>query len=562
MRMSVRAVSLLAVVALSAPRAEEPVDLEVIHRIKDEAFNRSEVMDHLFYLTDVNGPRLAGSPGYRRAAGWAAALLGEKGMADARLEVWGSEERAWSFTRVAVQMKEPLDSPIRAAPQAWSAGTDGPVRGEVVMAPLFDEHRDPALYDLAKLSKQVDRYIEEHSGKLEGKIVLVDPARDIDLAVKPESTRHDATSLEALAKAREPKPKAPLEWPIMSVPKDPDESWAYFDELHPVVALDYWNREMKIYERLHGFLRDEGAAAILMVNTGGSGGIIFTDYRLSWVPGAPIPPATVTLAPEAYNRLVRLVKREIRVVLEVTVESELVDEGVEGVNVIAEIPGGSKRKEVVMLGGHLDSWHAGTGATDNAAGCAVAMEAMRILKALDLKMDRTVRIGLWDGEEQGFYGSFGYVTKHFGDLESMKLKPDHSTFSAYFNLDNGGGKIRGVYLQQNDMARPIFEAWFAPFSDYDVNTITIRSTGLTDHQIFDAIGLPGFQFIQDPLEYDTRTHHSDMDLYDHIQPADLMQSAAVMASVVYHAATRDELMPRKPLPPPLPPRKDAKDAAP
>ena len=209
-----------------------------------------------------------------------------------------------------------------------------------------------------------------------------------------------------------------------------------------------------------------------------------------------------------------------------------------------------------MLGGHLDSWHGATGATDNAAGCATAMEAIRILKTLDLKMDRTVRIALWDGEEQGFYGSIGYVRNHFGDPESMELKPEHGGLSAYFNMDMGGGKIRGVYLQQNDMARPIFEAWFAPFKDYGVDTITIRSIGLTDHHIFDAIGLPGFQFIQDPLEYDTRTHHSDMDLYDHIQPGDLMQAAAVMASVVYHAATRDELMPRKPLPPPLPPKKE------
>jgi len=218
---------------------------------------------------------------------------------------------------------------------------------------------------------------------------------------------------------------------------------------------------------------------------------------------------------------------------------------------VAEIPGGAKADEVVMVGAHLDSWHAGTGATDNASGCAVAMEAVRILKALDLKLDRTVRLALWSGEEQGIFGSRGYVRKHYGDAVTMELRPEHETFSGYFNLDNGSGKIRGVYLQENDMMRPIFSAWLAPFADLGVGTISIRNTGGTDHLSFDAVGLPGFQFIQDPLDYGSRTHHSNVDVYDHAVPADLMQASAVMASVLYNAANREERLPRKPLPRPL-----------
>src|SRR5581483_1118393 len=221
-------------------------------------------------------------------------------------------------------------------------------------------------------------------------------------------------------------------------------------------------------------------------------------------------------------------------------------------NVIAEIPGATKPDEVVMVGGHFDSWHYGTGATDNGVGSAVAMEVMRILKSLDLKMDRTVRLALWGGEEEGLLGSRAYVKQHFADRETMKLQPEHSKIAGYFNYDNGTGKIRGIYLQGNDMVRPIFEAWMLPFKDEGMTTASIRNTGGTDHQSFDAVGLPGFQFIQDPIEYNTRTHHSNMDVYDRVQPGDLMEASAIMAAFVYHAAMRDEMLPRKPLPKPQP----------
>jgi Zn-dependent M28 family amino/carboxypeptidase len=301
--------------------------------------------------------------------------------------------------------------------------------------------------------------------------------------------------------------------------------------------------------------------AVLASDERGAGGIVFAEQAGSWRAGAPLPPPVVAIAPEAYNRMLRLAGRgeAVRVELEVAVELEEADR--DGENVLAEIAGGARADEVVMIGAHLDSWHAGTGATDNAAGCAVMLEAMRILKTLGLRLDRTVRLALWTGEEQGIYGSRAYVKRHFGDPVTMKLEPAHARLSAYFNVDNGTGKIRGVYLQGNDMARPIFESWLQPFSDLGARTLTIRDTDGTDHLSFDAVGLPGFQFIQDPVDYSTRTHHSDLDVYDHLQPADLMQASAIVASFVYNAANRPGLIPRKPLPKPLPPRRSEPAAA-
>jgi Zn-dependent M28 family amino/carboxypeptidase len=257
------------------------------------------------------------------------------------------------------------------------------------------------------------------------------------------------------------------------------------------------------------------------------------------------------LAPEHFNRLWRLTDKQVPLEVELDLRVSFIDSA-RTANVIGEIPGGEKKNEVVMLGGHLDSWHAGTGATDNGAGCAVVLEALRILKALDLKLDRTVRLALWSGEEQGLYGSRAYVKQHFADPATMAVNADHAKFCGYFNLDNGSGKIRGVHLQGNDMMRPIFESWFTPFKDLGAGTITIRDTGGTDHLSFDAVGLPGFQFIQDPLDYGSRTHHSELDVYDHAEPGDLMQASAIMAAFVYNAANRPEMLPRKPLPKPLP----------
>jgi Zn-dependent M28 family amino/carboxypeptidase len=284
-----------------------------------------------------------------------------------------------------------------------------------------------------------------------------------------------------------------------------------------------------------------------------SGGTVFAQAAGSRDAKDVVPPPTVAITPEHYNRVMRLLDAKIPVKLEFEIQAKFLDDRTDSVNVIGEIPGVRKRDEIVMIGAHLDSWQGGTGATDNAAGCAVMIEVLRILKTLNLPMDRTVRMALWSGEEQGLLGSRAYVTEHFADRADMKLKSEHAKLAGYFNVDNGSGKIRGVYLQGNDAMRPVFEAWFKPFQDLGAGTISIRNTGGTDHQSFDAVGLPGFQFIQDGLEYNSRTHHSNMDVYDRIQRADMAQMAAIVASFVYNAATRDEMLPRKPLPKPQPP---------
>ncbi len=537
---------------LVAPAVAEDVDLLVINRIKAEAFHNSKVMDYVFMLTDLNGPRLSGSPGHHRAAETAAQAMRDIGIRDASVEHWGKFGRSWSYANVSVRMLSPTETPLTGVPMAWSGGTDGPVRGDVVSAPLFPDPDHPDLGDLEKIAQRIVEYQQEYGGKLRGKIVMVDPPRKFSLPTNLSAKRFDGTELDELSVAIAPGPYEPISWPFWRDPDDPEESSRQWRATPVEIKSEYWERQLAVMSRFYQFLADEGIAAALTVDSRGDGGAIFSDSYGSWHPDTPIPPPMLTLVPEQYNRIDRLLARNVVVELEVNVDATFHAENVDGRNVIANISGGRKRNEIVMLGGHLDSWHAATGASDNASGCAIVMEAMRILTALDLKMDRTVRMALWDGEEQNYYGSRAYVKINFADPVSMQLKPDHARLSAYYNVDNGSGKIRGVYLQSNDMARPIFAAWFAPFADQGVTHITIRDTFGTDHLMFDAVGLPGFQFIQDDLEYGSRTHHSDLDTVDHLQPGDLMQAAAVLAAVVYHTANRDELMPRKPLPQPLP----------
>jgi hypothetical protein len=342
------------------------------------------------------------------------------------------------------------------------------------------------------------------------------------------------------------------EYPLKGLPEDPKKRAQLLETLPDEVGEEYYARWVKARDALYAFLREEGVVAVLSSDARGSGGIVFATLAGSWEPGGPTPPPVIALPPEQYGRLYRLADRKIPAVVELDVDVAFYDERPRGQNVIADLPGGRKKDEVVMLGAHLDSWHGGTGATDNAAGCAVVLEAMRILKTLGLRTDRTVRLALWDGEEQGLFGSRGYVRAHFGDPVTQATKPEHRLLSGYFNVDNGTGKIRGVYLEGNDMVRPIFEAWLAPFADLGASTLSIAATRDTDHVSFDGVGLPGFQFIQDPLDYSTRTHHSDLDVYDHVQAGDLMQASAILASFVYNAATRPDMLPRKPQPPPLP----------
>ncbi|HEV8699999.1 MAG TPA: M20/M25/M40 family metallo-hydrolase [Candidatus Polarisedimenticolia bacterium] len=549
--------ALILAASLSLPPAlgaEESVDLATLHRIKREAFQNSKVMDHLFYLTDVNGPRLTGSPGYRAAADWSVRTLRAWGVGSARLEDWGAFGRGWAVTRFSAHLREPVYAPLYGVPRAWSGGTRGPVVAPVIAAPLFtaseiDREDD---YDIPTLTARIARFAQEQRGRLSGKIVLIEPAPKLTLPTVPAGERYDGGALKSIAAA--PEPQAPLAYayPLKSLPEDPKKRSRLLESIPDEVGEEYYARWVKARDALHAFLREEGVVAVLSSDARGDGGIVFATLAGSWEPGGPTPPPVVALPPEQYGRLFRLAEKKIPAKVELDVQVAFYDDRPRGQNVIAEIPGGRKKDEVVMLGAHLDSWHGGTGATDNAAGCAVALEAMRILKTLGLKADRTVRLALWDGEEQGLFGSRGYVRAHFGDPVTQETRPEHRLLSGYFNVDNGTGKIRGVYLEGNDMVRPIFEAWLRPFADLGASTLSIAGTRDTDHVSFDGVGLPGFQFIQDPLDYSTRTHHTDLDVYDHVQPGDLMQASAILASFVYNAATRPDMLPRKTPPPPLP----------
>jgi hypothetical protein len=533
----------------------------VVHRIKQEAFYHSKVMDYMSLVADQNGPRMTGSPGYRRAAENAVEAFKEVGIKDAGLEVWGAFGRGWEWSRVAVQMKKPQVTTLSAYPADFSPATGQPVTGEVVFAPVWEQESDaPENRDLEKLALQIEAWKNKYRGQLRGKIVMLNHPRKFSLPEELETFRFSKEDLADFGHSDyngqvDPGPVPVLEWPLIAYPVDKDEASRIWEVMPLEFAADRWDLEFRIKSRIGAFLKEEGVAAVLITGWARGAGVIMSSDYGSYLEGDPIPPPSVALMPEQYNRIHRLLERNVPVELEVDVEASFYPEA-EGTNVIAEIPGTAKGGEWVMLGAHFDSWHGATGATDNAAGSAVVMEAMRILKALNLPMRRGVRAALWDGEEQCLCGSRAYVANHFADPLDMKLKQEHEKLSAYFNLDNGGGKIRGVYLQQNDMARPIFEAWLKPFADLGVSTVTIINTTGTDHLSFNAVGLPGFNFVQDPLDYDLNTHHSNVDDVGHIIPGDLMQAAAVMATSVYLAATRAEMMPRKPLPAALPPKNE------
>jgi hypothetical protein len=544
---------------VNADDKPEKPDLAVIHRIKEEAFRRGQVMDHLFWLTDANGPRLTGSPGFKSAADWAVKTLAGWGASQPRLESWGKFGRSWAVTRYQLDLIAPAWGRLGGVPKAWSSGTKGAVSGALVLAPLFPdrEDRDDA-FDLTKLATRIHEYTLANRGKLRGHFVLIDPRRDLTLPKEPsEPLRFDEKKLGEMVQAPELTPPEPLEWPLQRLPRDQKKRQSLLTYAPRPMLVDFLERRRHVYDELWKFLKAEGVLGVLYTDERGDGSLVFTESSGAWESSQPLPPPMVVLAPEEYDRLTRLVDKKLQPKVQLDLAVNVSADDVDGYNVVAELPGGKKKDEVVMIGAHLDSWHGGTGATDNGVGCAVMLEAFRILKTLGLQMDRTVRIALWSGEEQMLLGSRGYVKAHFGDPVTLQLKPEHGKLAAYFNLDYGSGKIRGVYLQGNDMVRPIFEAWLAPWKDQGAGSLSIRDVGGTDHLSFDDVGLPGFQFIQDPLDYATRTHHSTLDVYEHAQPGDLMQAAAIIASFVYNAANRGEPLPRKSLPPPLPPKKPA-----
>jgi carboxypeptidase Q len=536
---------LLAVWTLGAQDRTDSADLTLVSRIKAEAFTNSQVMETLSYLTDVYGPRLTASPGFNVAANWAMKRLQSYGVEAVTEEKWGPFARSWALRQSSLELMEPGYAPLDAVPLAWSASTKGARAGEVVFAPL---RRGPASLDPTRLEEEFDRYMSEWRGKLKGKVVLTSAPVTLRSEALPAFQRLTDKDLSDLAIAAAPIRINDIK--ELKFPEDPDEQRRY------QAALPDWARDQLIdirreqTERRAKFFREEGALAVLTTGANNRDGLVFAQAAGPYDAAHEFAPPSFAVSAEQYNRLVRLAELKVPAQIRVTLEADASTANQDAVNIVGEIPGGAKKDELIMIGAHFDSWHSGTGATDNAAGSAVMIEVMRILKALNLKLDRTVRIALWSGEEQGIFGSKAYVKQHFADSKTMKLEPEHAKLSGYFNLDNGSGRIRGVYLQGNDAMRPLFERWLAPFRDEGVTTVSIRNTGGTDHLSFDAVGLPGFQFIQDPLDYDSETHHSTMDTFDHAQAADLMQAAAVIATVVYDAANRPDMLPRKELPKP------------
>jgi len=506
-------VCLLALPAgAQAPAANEPVDYDAIYKIKDEGFQRSQVMDIVSYLTDVYGPRLTGSPNIKQAAEWAVKKLGEWGASNPRMENWGTFGRGWVNERFSAQVLTPTPWPIIGMPKAWTPGLSSPTTADVVYAPMESE-------------KDFDAW----KGRLKGKIVLPMPTREVKAQFEAPAKRYTDKDLQELEQI-EPGAEAERR---------------RFDP----ARFQFSRKRME-------FLISEGVLATFEPGRG-DGGTLFVQQGGAYSSAPPsgpfsmsfpanVPPQIV-IAVEHYGRLARTLDRKVPVTVELTVQNRFIDDQ-PGFNVLAELPGTDKADEIVMLGAHFDSWHGATGATDNGVGSAIMLEALRILKTSGLKMRRTVRLALWTGEEQGLLGSRAYVKDKFADRETMTLKPEHAKLAAYFNVDNGTGAIRGVYLQGNEAVAPIFTAWMKPFANLGMTTLTMQNTGGTDHLSFDAVGLPGFQFIQDPLEYDTRTHHSNMDDYERLQPADVMKNAVIVATFVYQAANRDMKLPRKPLP--------------
>jgi carboxypeptidase Q len=489
--------------------AAEPVDEAVIAKIKVEGFQHSKVMDTLSWLSDVYGPRLSGSPELRKAAEWARDEMTRRGMANAALEEYDTRVRGWAIERFDIAMTAPEYMRILGYPLAWSPPIDGTLSGTPVIVEVESKG------DFAK-----------YHGTLTGKIVLNGRPETKSIGFEPVATRLTAQDLDKQAAAMDPAPADNED-----APKSLEEEEKEFNE------------ELDKHLAIEKYFADEGAAAVLTASSIREVVRVQGYYDNKWHATYP----SFVISREHYGRLVRMIDHKILPTLSLSLAVTQSD-AAPLFNVVAEIPGTDPalRDQVVMLGAHLDSWHSATGATDNGAGCAVVMEAVRILQAIGVKPRRTIRVALWTGEEQDYFGSVGYVEKHFADLKTHAVKPAHAKLAAYFNVDNGSGRIRGVNLQGNEAVRPIFEAWLKPFAYLGATTLTSLNTGGTDHMVFNAVGLPGFQFIQDPLDYETRAHHSSLDVYEQAIPDDLMQASVILASFVYHAATRDEMLPRPP----------------
>jgi hypothetical protein len=486
---------------------QETIDTVMVNRIREEGLHHSQIPVIAHHLTDEAGPRLTNSPGFHRAATYVVQTLQSWGLVDAQAEAWGNFGYGWWVEKTTLAMRTPYYSPLIAYATPWSGSTHGPVS-----APVFI------------VEKMDSAWIAGHLAQMKGKILVVRPPDSVlDDNFKPDAIRYTDSTLAAIGDT-------------YMVTKEMVQGFL------PILAMRM---------QLNKMLASSGALAVLHPSGHRDGTVVaqsFGGWRKKDQPAIP----DLQVAREDLQRLIRLAAGGTPVVVELESDTRLDDQHLQGSNVVGEIPGTDPtlKSEVVMLGGHLDSWTAGTGATDNGAGCIIAMEAVRILKTLGVQPKRTIRIALWDGEEEGLFGSFHYVKNHFGDPIDMKLKPEAAKVSAYYNLDNGSGRIRGIFTQGNEQAAAVFKQWLVPFHDLGAGTVTLHNTGSTDHLSFDAVGIPGFQFIQDELDYESRTHHTNEDNYDHLRMDDLRQAATIMAAFVYLTAQRPQMIPRKPLPKP------------
>jgi carboxypeptidase Q len=555
-----------AAAALPLGAATEKIDYEALSKIKAQGLSAqsSQVMEISSWLTDVHGPRLTGSPNIQKAGEWAAAKMKEWGLTSVALEPWidrGTFTQGWTNDKFYMAAVTPQAFPITGTPTAWTPGTNGLVRGDVVL-----------------VTETTADDLKQHAGKLKGKWILTQAAPDVPAFWNAQATRNTPEELQQMELATPSQREFGIPNPTAAAGRGAGGGRGGGGGQPP------FNR--------NEWFRTEGAAGLLSTTARGHGVYTIGGGDRTADPAAGIPRITITA--EHYGRLARMVAKNIPVTIEADIKNTYIPNP-PMFNVVGEIRGTDKADELVMLGAHFDSWHASTGATDNVAGSAAMMEAMRILKQSGVTVRRTVRIGLWTGEEQGLVGSRDYVRAHFGACNDpvagrggrggaaatppaatpgragtppataapaqpqrgggrggcqtgYTLKPDHAKFAGYFNIDNGTGAIRGVYLQQNDAVGPIFREWIEPFRSLGMTTLTVRNTGGTDHQSFDALGLPGFQFIQDEVEYDTLTHHTNLDSYERLQPGDMMKNATIAAAFAYLAANRDERLPRKSLP--------------
>jgi carboxypeptidase Q len=577
------------------PQPQSTPTPDVIERIKDEGLNRSQVMRTLEYLTDVLGPRLTGSPALKRADNWTRDKLSEWGLTNAHLEPWGPFGRGWTLKHFSAEVVEPQAFPLLAYPRAWSPGLDAPLTADVVM-----------------VDAKTEEDLQKYKGQLRGKIVLTGTERELKPRFEPSATRLNEKQLLELANAPDP---ALLPRSSARRQLTPEQ----------IAAARFGDRKTQFYY-------EEGVALLVGSSPAGDGGMLqfvqsasvpqpfdtpFDRRKGPWERDAPKIIPQIALSNDHYNRLARMIRQGEKVQLSVNLQVEFDDTDTMSYNSIAEIPGSDLKDEVVMLGAHLDSWHTATGATDNAVGVSVMMEAVRILKAIGVQPRRTIRIALWSGEEQGLFGSRAYVKEHFGPLPapppaaaagttapdaaaavvaektgktpkkrdardaaakskttpppqptpaapsqsanaaranpSPQFKPEYDRLNVYYNVDSGAGAIRGIYLQGNEALRPLFRRWLMPFgalkvgeTTYNASTVTASNSSGSDFLSFDAVGLNGLDFLQDDLEYETRTWHSNQDNFDRVIPEDVKEAAVIVAAFVYNSAMMDGKLPRKP----------------